>query len=154
MDVQTDTKIPRIRKHTAEFYTQKGRRPRILVGRMHAERSERELKRIAAALADVGFDIDIHTSVQLPHHLARMAIDNDVHAVGLPGIVGGDYTSVSQLVNALQEEDRADILVLVWEAQKPAPPHQFRNRQLSNLMVFDMQTDIAEVVHRILKGLE
>ncbi len=145
--------IRRARKRTAEFCAQKGRRPRILVGRIHSNSSDREIKTIAAALADAGFDVDIHTSVQLPHHMARMAVDNDVHAVGLPGTVARNYEFVSQLINALHKAERADIVVAVWEVFKSDQLDRPKNKRLGNLVIFEMETHISVCVGRILEKL-
>ena len=145
--------IRRTRKRTADFCAQKGRRPRILVGRIHSDSSDREIKTIAAALADVGFDVDIHTSVQRPHNMARMAVENDVHAVGLPGTVARDYEFVSQLINALHKEERADIVVAVWEISKSDQLDRPRNKKPVNLIIFEMETHISVCVGRILEKL-
>ncbi len=145
--------IRRARKRTADFYAQKGRRPRILVGRIHSDSSDREIKTIATALADVGFDVDIHTSVQRPHNMARMAVENDVHAVGLPGIVARDYEFVSQLINALHKEERADIVVTVWEVFKSDRLDRPKNKKRGNLIIVEMETHISVCVGRILEKL-
>jgi len=123
------------------------------VGRIHSDSSDREIKTIAAALADVGFDVDIHTSVQLPHHMARMAVENDVHAVGLPGTVDRNYEFVSQLIRALHKEERADIVVAVWEVVRSHQPEKSKNRKLENLLVFEMKTHISVSASRILGKL-
>ncbi len=146
-------RIRRTRKRTADFCAQKGRRPRILVGRIHSNSSDREIKTIAAALADVGFDVDIHTSVQRPHNMARMAVENDVHAVGLPGTVARNYEFISQLINALHKEERADIVVAVWEVFKSDRPDRPKNKKRGNLIIFEMETHISVCVGRILEKL-
>lgn len=165
--VQKGTKDPRIRisygteceglrrarKRTAGFCAQKGRRPRILVGRIHSTCSDREIKTIAAALADVGFDVDIHSSVQLPYNMARMAVDNDVHAVGLPGTDARNCEFVSQLINALHKEERADIVVAVWEVSQSNQLDRPKKKKRGNLIIFEMETHISVSTRRILEKL-
>ena len=145
--------IQRTRKRTDDFYAQRGRRPRILVGRIHRQGSDREMKTIAAALADVGFDVDIHTSVQAPHHVVRMALDNDVHAVGLSGAFSRDEKFVLQLINMLHKEGRSDIVVAFWDIFVSNLNKRPENDKSGKLVVFETGTPVAMMVGRILEKL-
>lgn len=99
-------------KRTAEFAERVGRRPRILVAKMGQDGHDRGAKVIAAAFADLGFDVDLGPLFQTPAEVARQAIDNDVHLVGASTLAGGHKTLVPQLIEALQDEGAGEIKVL------------------------------------------
>ena len=99
-------------KKTAEFAERVGRRPRILVAKMGQDGHDRGAKVIAAAFADLGFDVDLGPLFQTPEEVARQAIDNDVHLVGASTLAGGHKTLVPQLIEALKAEGAEDIRVL------------------------------------------
>ena len=64
---------------------------------------------IASAFADLGFDVDIGPLFQTPEEVARQAIENDVHAVGVSTQAGGHKTLVPQLVEALRAQGGGDV---------------------------------------------
>jgi methylmalonyl-CoA mutase len=97
----------------SEFEKVEGRRPRILVAKMGQDGHDRGSKVIATAFADVGFDVDIGPLFQTPAEVARHAIENDVHVVGVSSLAAGHKTLVPQLINELRKLDRGDILVVV-----------------------------------------
>ncbi|MCA9775271.1 MAG: methylmalonyl-CoA mutase, partial [Candidatus Eremiobacteraeota bacterium] len=99
-------------KRTAEFAERVGRRPRILVAKMGQDGHDRGAKVIAAAFADLGFDVDLGPLFQTPEEVARQAVDNDVHLVGASTLAGGHKTLVPQLIEALKAEGAEDIRVL------------------------------------------
>ena len=99
-------------ERTAEFAARVGRRPRILVAKMGQDGHDRGAKVIAAAFADLGFDVDLGPLFQTPEEVARQAIDNDVHLVGASTLAGGHKTLVPQLVAALRAEGADDIRVI------------------------------------------
>src|SRR5690625_6168332 len=65
------------------FQQQHGRRPRMLVCKMGQDGHDRGAKVIATAFADVGFDIDLSPMFSTPEEVARQAVENDVHVVGV-----------------------------------------------------------------------
>jgi methylmalonyl-CoA mutase len=97
----------------AEFEKLEGRRPRILVAKMGQDGHDRGSKVIATAFADVGFDVDIGPLFQTPAEVARHAIENDVHLVGVSSLAAGHKTLVPQLITELRNLGREDILVVV-----------------------------------------
>ena len=96
----------------AEFEKAEGRRPRILVAKMGQDGHDRGAKVIATAFADIGFDVDIGPLFQTPLEVARHAVENDVHAVGVSSLAAGHKTLVPQLIDELRKLDRHDILVV------------------------------------------
>jgi methylmalonyl-CoA mutase len=97
----------------ADFEKAEGRRPRILVAKMGQDGHDRGSKVISTAFADVGFDVDIGPLFQTPAEVARHAVENDVHVVGVSSLAAGHKTLVPQLIGELKKLDRDDILVVV-----------------------------------------
>ena len=89
--------IAAIRKRVDAFVQQEGRQPRILVTKMGQDGHDRGIKVIATAYADMGFDVDISPMFQTPVEVARMAVENDVHIVGVSSQVAGHKVLVPQL---------------------------------------------------------
>jgi methylmalonyl-CoA mutase len=99
-------------KMVAEFEKTEGRRPRILVAKMGQDGHDRGAKVIATAFADIGFDVDIGPLFQTPREVARHAVENDVHVVGVSSLAAGHKTLVPQLIAELRTLNRDDILVV------------------------------------------
>jgi hypothetical protein len=87
----------------AEFEKAEGRRPRILVAKMGQDGHDRGAKVIATAFADIGFDVDIGPLFQTPREVARHAVENDVHVVGVSSLAAGHKTLVPQLIDELAQ---------------------------------------------------
>jgi methylmalonyl-CoA mutase len=101
------------RQMVVDFEKAEGRRPRILVAKMGQDGHDRGSKVIATAFADVGFDVDIGPLFQTPREVARHAVENDVHVVGVSSLAAGHKTLVPQLIDELRKLGRDDILVVV-----------------------------------------
>ncbi|MGB5325677.1 MAG: methylmalonyl-CoA mutase family protein, partial [Pseudomonadales bacterium] len=102
MDISAD-----IEKFAQEF----GRRPRILIGKMGQDGHDRGAKVVATAFADVGFDVDLSPMFATPEEVARQAIENDVHAVGVSSLAAGHKTLIPLLIDALKQAGASDIVV-------------------------------------------
>ncbi|MDZ3837801.1 MAG: methylmalonyl-CoA mutase [Rhodospirillales bacterium] len=90
-----------------------GRRPRILVAKMGQDGHDRGQKVIASAFADLGFDVDIGPLFQTPAEVARQAVENDVHVIGVSTLAAGHLTLVPELKKELKALGREDILIVV-----------------------------------------
>ena len=101
-----------IQNKVKEFALVTGRRPRMLVAKMGQDGHDRGAKVIATAFADIGFDVDISPMFQTPTEAARMAIENDVHVVGVSSQAAGHKTLVPQLIEALTQDGAVDIKVI------------------------------------------
>ena len=108
-----DGSMTRIKELIDSFETEHGRRPRILVAKMGQDGHDRGQKVIASAFADLGFDVDIGPLFQTPEEAARQAVENDVHIVGVSSLAAGHLTLVPALHQALEEQGRGDIMVVV-----------------------------------------
>lgn len=98
---------------TEEFAAKEGRRPRILVAKMGQDGHDRGAKVVATSFADLGFDVDMGPLFQTPEETAQQAVENDVHWVGVSSLAAGHKTLVPQLIQALADLGRPDILVVV-----------------------------------------
>jgi methylmalonyl-CoA mutase len=106
-----------------EFAKAEGRRPRILVAKMGQDGHDRGAKVIATSFADIGFDVDIGPLFQTPQEVAKQAIENDVHVLGISSLAGGHKTLVPEVIKELRETyKRADILVV---AGGVIPPNDY-----------------------------
>jgi methylmalonyl-CoA mutase len=106
-----------------EFAKQEGRRPRILVAKMGQDGHDRGAKVIATSFADIGFDVDIGPLFQTPQEVAKQAIENDVHVLGVSSLAGGHKTLVPEVIKELRDTwKRPDILVV---AGGVIPPNDF-----------------------------
>jgi methylmalonyl-CoA mutase len=109
---QKDENWQAISKDIDSFVEQYGRRPRMLVCKMGQDGHDRGAKVVATAFADVGFDIDLSPMFSTPEEVARQAIENDVHVVGVSSLAAGHKTLVPQLVDELKKQGAGDIVVI------------------------------------------
>jgi methylmalonyl-CoA mutase len=116
--------VAAVRKMTEEFEQREGRRPRILVAKMGQDGHDRGAKVIATAFADLGFDVDIGALFQTPEEVARQAVENDVHIIGMSSLAAGHKTLLPQLVEELSKVGRDDIMVVAGGVI-PAQDYQF-----------------------------
>jgi len=100
-----------LRAEVERFAADHGRRPRMLVAKVGQDGHDRGAKVIATAFADLGFDVDVGMLFQTPEEVARQAVENDVHVVGISTQSGGHKTLVPQLVKELQRLGDGDIVV-------------------------------------------
>jgi methylmalonyl-CoA mutase len=110
---ESDVEFQEARKLAAEFARQEGRALRILVAKMGQDGHDRGAKVIATAFADLGFDVDVGPLFQTPREVARHAVENDVHVLGVSTLAGGHKTLIPEVIQELRALGREDILVVV-----------------------------------------
>jgi methylmalonyl-CoA mutase len=115
--------VAEVRRLCEDFLAREGRRPRILVAKMGQDGHDRGAKVIATAFADLGFDVDVGPLFQTPDEVARQAIENDVHIVGISSLAGGHRTLVPALIEALRAAGADDVLVVAGGVI-PRPDHE------------------------------
>ncbi len=134
------------------FAERHGRRPRILVAKMGQDGHDRGQKVISTAFADLGFDVDVGPLFQTPDEVARQAVEDDVHIVGVSSLAAGHLTLVPQLKAALAHAGRADIMVVVGGV---IPPQDFDElRAAGAAAIFPPGTVIAEAAADLLQALD
>ena len=110
---QGDQDWMEIKKIIEGFIDREGRRPRILVCKMGQDGHDRGAKVVATAFADVGFDVDLSPMFSTPEEVARQAIENDVHIVGVSSLAGSHKSLVPELIKELKSLDAEEVVVIV-----------------------------------------
>ncbi|MFL9835604.1 methylmalonyl-CoA mutase [Chryseobacterium terrae] len=98
---------------TQKFEQEEGRRPRIMVAKMGQDGHDRGAKVVATAFADMGFDVDVAPLFQTPEEVAKQAIENDIHILGISSLAAGHKTLVPQVVEELKKLGADDITIVV-----------------------------------------
>jgi len=139
-------------RNMAEEYAKiEGRRPRILVAKMGQDGHDRGAKIIATAFADEGFDVDVGPLFQTPRETARMAVENDVHVLGVSTLAGGHKTLVPEVIAELKKLGREDIIVAVGGV---IPPQDYDELYAAGVSgVFGPGTVIPVCAQKILETL-
>jgi methylmalonyl-CoA mutase len=132
----------------ARFAGDHGRRPRLLVAKIGQDGHDRGAKVIATAFADLGFDVDVGTLFQTPEEVARQAVENDVHVVGISTQSGGHKTLVPELIRELARLGAGDIVVTVGGI---IPPRDYAFLEQAGVKaVFGPGTQIPKAARRVL----
>jgi methylmalonyl-CoA mutase len=150
-EIQDNPDFRKARELAEEFSTLEGRRPRILMAKMGQDGHDRGAKVIATAFADLGFDVDVGPLFQTPREAARMAVENDVHVLGISSLAGGHTTLVPEAIEELKKLGRADIQVVVGGV---IPPQDYDALFQSGVAeVFGPGTVIPVAAQKILHAL-
>ncbi len=112
-EISEDPGFQEARRLADEFAHLEGRRPRIMVAKMGQDGHDRGAKVISTSFADMGFDVDIGPLFQTPAEVAKQAVENDVHILGVSSLAAGHKTLVPQVIEELKKLGREDILVIV-----------------------------------------
>ena len=113
--------LPEIRKENFKIAKQlsdkfaelNGRRPRIMIAKMGQDGHDRGAKVVATSFADLGFDVDIAPLFQTPEEVAKQAIENDVHIIGVSSLAAGHLSLIPELLKELKKVNREDIMIIV-----------------------------------------
>jgi len=134
-----------------EFADLAGRRPRLMVAKMGQDGHDRGAKVIATSFADMGFDVDIGPLFQTPDEVARQAVENDVHILGVSSLAGGHKTLVPEVIDALKSYGRDDILVVVGGVIPHGDYETLYDEGVAG--IFGPGTNIAKAASQILEVL-
>ncbi len=143
--------VAAVRELTDDFARREGRRPRLMVAKMGQDGHDRGAKIIATAFADMGFDVDIAPLFQTPDEVAKQAVENDAHVVGISSLAAGHKTLLPQLTRALGKLGRADMMV-VMGGVIPAQDHAFLYEQGATA-IFGPGTVIPSAARNVLDEL-
>ncbi|MBO7193810.1 MAG: methylmalonyl-CoA mutase [Bacteroidaceae bacterium] len=136
---------------TDEFAKKEGRRPRVMVAKMGQDGHDRGAKVVATGYADCGFDVDMGMLFQTPAEVARQAVENDVHAVGVSSLAAGHKTLVPQLIEELDKLGRGDIMVFAGGVI-PVQDYDFLYRA-GVVGIFGPGTSVAKAACELMKIL-
>ena len=151
-EAMNDPEMQEAMRLADELAAREGRRPRILVAKMGQDGHDRGAKVIATSFADIGFDVDIGPLFQTPQEVAKQAIENDVHVLGISSLAGGHKTLVPEVIKELRDTwNRPDIIVV---AGGVIPPNDFDFlKQAGCFEVFGPGTKIPRAAKGILEVL-
>ncbi|NLN38370.1 MAG: methylmalonyl-CoA mutase [Smithella sp.] len=144
--------IEALRKRTETFLAKTGRRPRQLVTKMGQDGHDRGIKVVATAYADIGFDVDISPMFQTPEEAAKMAVENDVHVVGVSSLAAGHKTLVPELITRLREMGADDIIVVVGGVIPPVDYEFLYEKGVKG--IFGPGTAVTDSADKVLALLE
>lgn len=136
---------------TEEFAKREGRRPRVFIAKMGQDGHDRGAKVVATGYADCGFDVDMGMLFQTPAEVARQAVENDVHAVGVSSLAAGHKTLVPQLIEELEKLGRGDIMVFAGGVI-PAQDYDFLYRA-GVMGIFGPGTSVAKAACELMEVL-
>ena len=140
-----------IRADIEAFAGKHGRRPRMLVCKMGQDGHDRGARVVATAFADAGFDVDLSPMFSTPREVARQAIENDVHVVGVSSLAAGHKTLIPQLVEELRSLGGGDIVVI---AGGVIPRQDYPALQACGVAcIFGPGTPIPESVRAVLAAI-
>ena len=102
-----------------------GRRPRVLVVKMGQDGHDRGAKIVATSFADLGFDVDMGPLFQTPKDVAKDAIENDVHAIGVSTLAAGHKTLIPELMEGIKDIDPSSKIVVFVGGIIPEQDYEF-----------------------------
>jgi methylmalonyl-CoA mutase len=149
---QGDSEWAALHARVAAFRTKDGRNPRLLMAKLGQDGHDRGAKVVASALADLGFDIDIGPLFQTPDEVARQAVDNDVHLIGISTQAGAHTTLVPELIARLAELGAGDVRVICGGIIPSLDEPALRAAGVS--LIFGPATKMPEMAGKILDLLE
>jgi methylmalonyl-CoA mutase len=105
---------------------------------------DHDTKLLAAFFAETGFDVDISPLLQTPRGTARMAIENDVHAICFLSTQNRHKNLVSKLVKVLKAE-HAENIRIVMGGTIPRSDYKFLNGAGVDLILSSLPVDTAAI---------
>lgn len=113
MNASNNEYFEKARELSEQFAHKFGRRPRIMVAKMGQDGHDRGAKVVATAFADMGFDVDVAPLFQTPGEVAKQAIENDIHILGISSLAAGHLTLVPSVIQELEKLGEDQITVVV-----------------------------------------
>ena len=148
-EYEGDKNFMKIEEHISSFAKNFGRRPRILVAKLGQDGHDRGAKVIATSFADMGFDVDIGPLFQTPEEVAKQAIENDVHIIGVSTQAAGHKTLVPMLIEALKNEQADNVIVVCGGIIPEKDIPDLKSQGVG--AVFGPGTNISEAAMEVIK---
>ncbi len=132
------------------FGKKHGRRPRVLVVKMGQDGHDRGAKIVATSFADLGFDVDMGPLFQTPKDVAKDAIENDVHAIGVSTLAAGHKTLIPELMENLKNIDPKSKIIVFVGGIIPEQDYEFLyNNNIS--AIFGPGSNIIESAEKVIE---
>lgn len=133
-----------------KFEENEGRRPRIMVVKMGQDGHDRGAKVVATAFADMGFDVDVAPLFQTPEEVAKQAVENDIHILGVSSLAAGHKYLVPEVVAELKKLGADDITIVVGGVI-PKQDYEFLYQNGADY-IFGPGTNLPKSACEILEG--
>jgi len=150
-EISKNTGFARAKELADRFAELEGRRPRILVAKMGQDGHNRGANVIATGFADLGFDVDIGPLFQTPEEVARQAVENDVHIIGISSLAAGHKTLIPELIKKLSDMEVDDIMTVAGGVIPKRDYDYLRDAGVSH--IFGPGTVLSEAAEVILLPL-
>ena len=154
---ENDEDFMNVKDKVEGFEKSNGRRPRVLIVKMGQDGHDRGAKIVATSFADMGFDVDMGPLFQSPKDVAKDAIENDVHAIGVSTLAAGHKTLVPELMKSLKELDPNSKMIVFVGGVIPEQDYDFLYKNNISA-IFGPGSNIIEsaekVIDLISKNLE
>lgn len=144
-------KIKAVRALSNTFASRNGRRPRILVAKIGQDGHDRGAHIIASGFSDLGFDVDLGPLFMTPAEVARQAMENDVHIVGISSLAGAHKALVPDLRKQMDALGLQQILLVVGGVV-PEQDHDFLRKEGVSF-IFGPGTQVFEAASILLEHL-
>ncbi len=144
-------KVEAARHAVKAFAEAEGRAPSVLVAKIGQDGHDRGQKVIASAFDDMGFNVTIGPLFATPDEVAKLAVDKNVHVVGVSSLAAGHLTHVPQLKEALAKLGRADILIVAGGVIPPEDVQKLAD--MGAAAVFPPGTVVPDAAQTILDAL-
>ena len=149
--VEQDVHFQEARRLADAFAEKAGRRPRILVAKLGQDGHDRGAKVVASGYADLGFDVDVGPLFAMPEEVARQAVENDVHIVGVSSLAGGHRIWLPKLRDELNRQGIGDV-VLVAGGVIPGEDYDWLKARGVDY-VFGPGTNLSKAASEMLRDL-
>ena len=130
------------------FAELEGRKPKVMIAKMGQDGHDRGQKVVATAFKDIGFDVVIGPLFQTPRESADMGIREDVDVIAASSLAAGHLSLVPELRQALKDQDREDIMIIVGGVIPPEDVEALKD--MGAKAVFPPGTNIPECVLEVL----
>lgn len=150
-EVKDDKAFKKAQKLATAFTEKNSKRPRIMIAKIGQDGHDRGAKIVATGFTDIGFDVNISPLFQTPQEVVKQAVENNVHVLGISSLAAGHKTLVPQVVEALKNYGRDDIIVIIGGII-PKQDHLFL-LDAGVTAVFEPGTKISNTAIKILKIL-
>lgn len=150
-EIKDDKAFKKAQKLATAFAKKNSKKPHIMISKIGQDGHDRGAKVVATSFTDIGFDVNISPLFQTPEEVAQQAIENNVHVLGISSLAAGHKTLVPQIIEALKNYGRQDIIVIIGGIiPKQDYPFLFHTGITA---VFEPGTKISTIAIKILKML-
>jgi methylmalonyl-CoA mutase len=139
------------RRMVQAFRDADGRPPKILIAKIGQDGHDRGQKVIASAFQDFGFEVVIGELFASPEEVARRAVKEKVHIVGVSSLTAGHLSHVPALKEQLTAQNADDVLVVVGGVI-PEDDYDTLNRAGVSA-IFPPGTSVTKAARQLLEDL-